>query len=85
MFRTARTAGLMAIAMLVASPCVAATTYQYDALGRVTNVTYDDGTQVAYTYDAAGNRTQVATVGGIGPWKIIVFPLNGFTLIPIRR
>jgi YD repeat-containing protein len=36
-----------------------AITYQYDALGRITKVTYDDGSSVEYTYDAAGNRTLV--------------------------
>jgi YD repeat-containing protein len=33
-----------------------ATTYEYDNQHRLTKVTYDDGTQVIYTYDAAGNR-----------------------------
>lgn len=30
--------------------------YTYDSLSRVTSVVYPDGTTVAYTYDAAGNR-----------------------------
>ena len=33
------------------------TTYQYDNLNRLTLVTYSNGTSVAYTYDAVGNRT----------------------------
>jgi YD repeat-containing protein len=33
--------------------------YEYDALGRVTKVTYDDGSYVVYQYDAAGNRSVV--------------------------
>jgi YD repeat-containing protein len=32
--------------------------YQYDALHRLTRVSYADGTQIAYSYDPAGNRTQ---------------------------
>src|SRR4051794_31994421 len=31
--------------------------YSYDALGRLTGVTYPDGKQVTYGYDHAGNRT----------------------------
>jgi YD repeat-containing protein len=33
--------------------------YAYDALGRLIGVTYSDGSSIAYTYDAAGNRTIV--------------------------
>jgi YD repeat-containing protein len=32
--------------------------YTYDALGRVTTVSYDTGIIIIYTYDANGNRTQ---------------------------
>lgn len=32
--------------------------YTYDELGRLKNVTYPDGKQIVYRYDAAGNRTQ---------------------------
>lgn len=39
------------------------TVYQYDTLGRVVKVTYPDAKQVCYTYDAAGNRTQVKRQG----------------------
>jgi len=39
------------------------TSYQYDALGRVTVVT-DGAAVVRYYYDAAGNRTQKQTQGG---------------------
>ena len=41
------------------TPAWAATTYTYDALGRLTSVTYSNGKTITYTYDAAGNRTQV--------------------------
>jgi len=35
------------------------TTYQYDNDGRLTQVTYPDGTTVVYSYDTMGNRTAV--------------------------
>ncbi|MDV6331319.1 RHS repeat domain-containing protein [Asticcacaulis sp. 201] len=35
------------------------TIYKYDAQGRVVEVDYPNGAKVTYTYDAAGNRTQV--------------------------
>ena len=46
------------------------TSYSYDALGRLSSVTYVNGATtytVSYTYDAAGNRTAmtVATTGTV--------------------
>ena len=38
-------------------PTRADVTYTYDALGRVSTITYDDGKRVTYNYDPAGNRT----------------------------
>ena len=41
--------------------------YTYDALGRITTVSYDTGVCIAYTYDANGNRTtQQVRVAGAG-------------------
>lgn len=39
-------------------------TYLYDSLGRVVRATYSGGMIVQYTYDAAGNRTQVVRTNG---------------------
>ena len=39
--------------------------YNYDALGRLHSVTYPSGA-VTYTYDQAGNRTQVTNTAGNG-------------------
>ena len=55
---------LAAFAALVSAPVQAATAtaYTYDTLGRVATVTYPNGTIITYSYDPAGNRTQVVTV-----------------------
>ena len=37
----------------------ATTTYEYDALGRLRQVTHDNGNVTTYTLDAAGNRTLI--------------------------
>jgi len=45
-------------------------TYTYDSLGRVLDAAYPDGTCLAYSYDAAGNRTQYTSstvVGVVAP------------------
>ena len=47
------------VAIGFATPSLAATTYTYDTLGRVSSVTYDNGLIVVYSYDSVGNRTQV--------------------------
>jgi YD repeat-containing protein len=36
--------------------------YNYDSLGRLTNVTFNDGAMVTYNYDQEGNRTSVVQV-----------------------
>lgn len=38
--------------------------YEYDALGRLERIVYDDGTVIEFVYDAAGNRTsRIVTPG----------------------
>lgn len=46
---------ILAVLMLWCSAAVAVT-FSYDSLHRLTRVEYDNGTSIAYTYDAAGNR-----------------------------
>lgn len=54
---------------LSVAPALSATSYTYDALGRLIKVRYDNGKEINYTYDAAGNRTQrtVQTSGANNP------------------
>lgn len=40
------------------SASVYSDSYSYDSTGRLTGVTYDDGTSISYTYDNAGNLSQ---------------------------
>ncbi|HBF11830.1 MAG TPA: hypothetical protein DDW49_00320, partial [Deltaproteobacteria bacterium] len=44
----------------------ASLTYTYDRLGRLTNVAYNTGIQINYTYDPMGNRLR----------KLVVIPAN---------
>ncbi len=39
-------------------------TYVYDALNRLTEVTYPNGSKITYNYDVLGNRNSVVVVGG---------------------
>lgn len=50
-----------AVRPLVTSDSV---TYGYDTLGRLTTLTYANGTVIQYNYDAVGNRTSVVTTCG---------------------
>lgn len=63
-----------------------ATTYTYDALGRLvqasTTGTVNNGVQMSTNYDAADNRTTYQVTGSVS--KVVVVPINGLTVIPIR-
>src|SRR5690349_19055964 len=67
-FDTTLSAALL-LAILILAPGLsmrmegAATSYAYDALNRLTHVTYADGSFIAYTYDPAGNRLVQSTTG----------------------
>lgn len=45
---------------------IEAATYEYDELGRVTQVTNEDGSRVTYVYDANGNLVEIKTETAIG-------------------
>jgi len=51
-----------------AGSSLAATTYQYDDLGRLKSATYDNNKEVDYSYDPAGNRSSVV-VGTTTPHR----------------
>ncbi|WP_443751054.1 RHS repeat domain-containing protein [Asticcacaulis solisilvae] len=53
-----------ALGGLVSPAFATPTTYKYDALGRVIEVDYPDGSIVYYSYDAAGNRTSTTRHAG---------------------
>ncbi len=94
-------AGLLATSAVTGVDFAAAqetTTYTYDALGRLARVARSggpaSGANSAYSYDAAGNRTNVKVTDapvqppgtGVSGQKVfIVVPLNGYTLIESRR
>ena len=51
-----------------------AETYTYDVTGRLTRVTYDDGSSITYTYDNNGN---ILNVTANGPCPIHPADLDG--------
>ena len=59
--RTKRLLLLVGLALLGANYASASTVYTYDDLGRLSKVCIDNTTQIVYSYDPAGNRTQVVT------------------------
>lgn len=66
-FAAAVAAGMVLV--LAQNASAAETSYQYDALGRLIQVTYPDGSSVTYAYDAAGNRISVTrSAGNSGTW-----------------
>lgn len=62
--RTAAACALMLLA-LAGMPAAQAgsAAHTYDSLGRLSKITYSNGTVITYTYDAAGNRSAVVTTG----------------------
>ena len=62
------------------------TNYEDDALGRLVKVTTESSargdTRANYSYDPAGNRTNVKVE--TSSRRAFVVPLNGFTVIPLK-
>jgi len=77
--------------VLVGVPAVASetTTYTYDALGRLVTTSVSggptNGLSTTTQFDPAGNRTNYQVTGAPPPRprRLIVLPLNGFTVIPL--
>lgn len=59
--------GVLLLLEATVSATRADVTYTYDALGRVSSITYDDGKRVTYNYDPAGNRTSHAVENTASP------------------
>lgn len=59
--RMALSIAVIAAGLSWQAPAEAATVYTYDNLGRISTVTYGNGLIITYSYDPAGNRTQVVT------------------------
>lgn len=74
-----------ALAQVLPAQASSTTTYTYDALGRLvatsTTGTVNNGVTTSTSYDPADNRTTYAVKGSVS--KVVVVPLNGFTVIPI--
>jgi YD repeat-containing protein len=71
---------LVCLSIMLAGSAVAATaSYQYDALGRLTEVRYDTGMVAIYKYDAAGNRDKVITGTIPGTPASITVPTSSTT------
>jgi len=60
-------------------------TYRYDKLNRLVEVIYEDGTKVAYTYDAAGNRLTEVVTGSIQIPVITGASVSGKKLFVLGR
>lgn len=82
-----RKAGIFALVLLAAPAAASETvTYTYDALGRLVKVEHAGGRNenvvVDLAYDPANNRQSYVVTGQSGK-RVIVVPLNGFTVIPL--
>lgn len=61
--RSARALSVIFVLLVCGGAQAGSATYKYDALGRLSEVTYGSGVVVKYAYDAAGNRVTDKTTG----------------------
>lgn len=72
-------------------PCLAAetVTYSYDTLGRLVASSHsgnvNSGLTIGITHDLADNRALLTVSGAAGGQRVMVLPLNGFTIIPLLQ
>ena len=70
----------LSAALMYAAITTHADTYTYDPLNRLTQVAYDNGTSIGYTYDAAGNITKIAKVGNSSQYTVTASASSGGTI-----
>lgn len=86
MFRISK---FLVIGFFLATPVAAeeSVTYTYDALGRLVKAETaggpNDQLKHQTTYDPAGNRSNYKVENA--RLRVVVLPLNGFTIIPIEQ
>ncbi len=80
-------AALGAVVLLYAfeAPASETITYTYDAQGRLVTTAHsgsvNNNAETEYSFDATDNRTNVTITNAAS--RVIVVPLNGFTIIPV--
>lgn len=62
-----------------------ADTFEYDALGRVIRIEYDNGRIVEYNYDATGNRTSSVISGDASPVAVDDFYTQNVNQVKFLR